>query len=200
MPKLLRICLISVLALVYNKLSNAIYCRCGPTRSPRADFRATLQHLSASANQPHTYLATQHPHPHGRTRSRQFCVDSPTMLLRISRKTTVAPGFFPFTDDAGEPRCSGSRKYPEMQVQVMVTASALCLLTAAGAASAQDAQQTPSVQMNQSAKQQGAAPTPEQVRDTSVGGMSMSRTQTGGRTLYGAPCRAGTFCDIYHGN
>lgn len=114
MPKLLRICLISVLALVYNKLSNAIYCRCGPTRSPRADFRATLQHLSASANQPHTYLATQHPHPHGRTRSRQSCVDSPTMLLRISRKTTVAPGFFPFTDDAGEPRCSGSRKYPEV--------------------------------------------------------------------------------------
>jgi hypothetical protein len=139
------------------------------------------------------------------------------MLLRISRKTTVAPGFFPFTDDAGEPRYSvgGSeaasiprwsrgnlltKRGVEMQVQVMVTASALCLLTAAGAASAQDAQQTPSVQMNQSAKQQGAAPTPEQVRDTSVGGMSMSRTQTGGRTLYGAPCRAGTFCDIYHGN
>lgn len=87
-----------------------------------------------------------------------------------------------------------------MKVQVMLTASALCLLTAAGAAYAQDAQQTPSAQRNPSAKQQGAAPTPEQLRDTSVGGMPMSRTQTGGRTLYGAPCIAGTFCDIYHGN
>jgi hypothetical protein len=68
---------------------------------------------------------------------------------------------------------------------------ALCLLTAAGAAYAQDAQQTPCAQMSQSAEQQGAAPTEEQVRDTSVSGMRMSRTQTGGRTLYGAPCIAG---------
>jgi hypothetical protein len=87
-----------------------------------------------------------------------------------------------------------------MKVQVMVTATALCLLTAASAGYAQDAQQTPSAQRNQSAKQLGAAPTPEQVRDTSVGGTPMSRTQTGGRTLYGAPCSTGTFCDIYHGN
>ncbi len=42
MPRLLRLCLILPLALVYNRLSNATYCRCGPTRSPRAAFRATL--------------------------------------------------------------------------------------------------------------------------------------------------------------
>jgi hypothetical protein len=101
MPKLLRLCLIFLLALVYNRLSNAIYCRCGPTRSPRADFSATLQHLSASANQPHTYLATQHPHPHGRTRSQQSCVDSPTILLRIPRMTTVSADFFPFSGGGG---------------------------------------------------------------------------------------------------
>jgi hypothetical protein len=86
-----------------------------------------------------------------------------------------------------------------MNVQVMVTASALCLLTAAGAAYSQDAQQTPSTHMNQSARQQGAAPTEEQVRDTAVGGTPTSRTQTGGRT-HGAPCIPRSFCDIYHGN
>ena len=87
-----------------------------------------------------------------------------------------------------------------MKVLAMVTASALCLLTVAGAAYAQDAQQTPSAQMNQSASQQGAAPTVDQMRDTSVGGVPTSRTQTGAQTLYGAPCTAGSFCDIYHGN
>ena len=87
-----------------------------------------------------------------------------------------------------------------MKVLAMVTASALCLLTTAGAAYAQDAQQTPSAQMNQSAKQRGAASTEEQMRDTSVGGVPMSRTQTGTRSPYGTPCTVGLSCDIYQGN
>jgi hypothetical protein len=88
----------------------------------------------------------------------------------------------------------------KMKVLSKVSAGALCLFMAAGAAYAQDVQQTPPAQMNQPTAQQNPAPTAEQMRDTSVGGVPGQRTQTGGRTLYGAPCNAGTFCDIYHGN
>jgi hypothetical protein len=130
---------------------------------------------SASANQLRTYLAAQHPHPHVRTRSRQSRVDSPTTLPRIPRKTSV-PQVSLLIRRCREPRYSGggseaasiptwssgnllTERGVKMKVQMMVTASALCLLTAAGATYSQDAQQTPSAQMNQSARQQGAAPT-----------------------------------------
>jgi hypothetical protein len=81
----------------------------------------------------------------------------------------------------------------------MATAGALCLLTAASAAYAGDLQQTPP-QMQQSVPQQSATPTDQQMRDTSMGGVPMSRTQTSQSGLYGAPCMRGISCDIYHGH
>ncbi|WP_131799894.1 hypothetical protein [Paraburkholderia ginsengiterrae] len=84
-----------------------------------------------------------------------------------------------------------------MKVLKIVSASALCLLTSAGTAFAQDAQPN---QMNQQAAQQSAMPGGDQMRDTSMGGVPGQKTQTGTRILYGAPCTGGSFCDIYHGN
>ena len=87
-----------------------------------------------------------------------------------------------------------------MKVLKIVSASALCLLISAGAAYAQDTQQTQPNAMNQQAAQQSAMPGGDQMRDTSMGGVPGQKTQTGTRILYGAPCTGGSFCDIYHGN
>jgi hypothetical protein len=88
----------------------------------------------------------------------------------------------------------------KMKVLTKVSASALCLFGLAGAAYAQDMQQTPPAQMPQQAAQQGTMPGSEQMRDTSMGGVPGQTSQSGVRTLYGAPCTGGSFCNIYHGN
>lgn len=87
-----------------------------------------------------------------------------------------------------------------MKVLTIVSASALCLVTSAGAAYAQDVQQPQPAQMNQQSAQQGAMPDSKQMSDTAMGGVPGQGMQSGTRMLYGAPCSGGSFCDIYHGN
>ena len=87
-----------------------------------------------------------------------------------------------------------------LRVSTIVSAGALCLLTAASAAYAQNGQQNPSAPMNQLSAQQAATATEQQMRDTSAGGVPGQRTQSGTRIVYGAPCNLGGFCDIYHGH
>src|SRR5258707_6467814 len=88
----------------------------------------------------------------------------------------------------------------KMKSLLIVTASAVGLLTVPGAAYSQDAQQPPLSTSNQSSAQQGAAPTEVQMRDSSGGGSPMPGTKSGERSPYGTLLTVGLSCDIYRGS
>ncbi|CAB3781764.1 hypothetical protein LMG28138_01322 [Pararobbsia alpina] len=83
-----------------------------------------------------------------------------------------------------------------MKVLLMAIASALVMLTAAGTAYAEDAQQ---LQPSKLVQHQGLVPPTESILDTSEGGVPGPGTKTGESAQNAISC-AGSRCDTKSGN